>query len=184
MAALLIKLRIKGELFMKKVAVSIFILLLFGSSTLSFAYGSFNFPPGNYQETCHMCTMFNNDLSCICNDKNSFSYNTTIYIPYRCNFIDNINGQLRCTHYHHRYHHRRYLFREFSAGPIWNQNDAEAKCPITCANQHGRWTGQWNTVAVARNSVCQCKMHRWRQSIQATDGEDEDEYSAQGSADF
>lgn len=42
------------------------------------------------------------------------------------------------------------------AGPIWNQNDANAKCPATCNNGYGPWTGQWWTTVWGKMSVCQC----------------------------
>ncbi len=42
------------------------------------------------------------------------------------------------------------------AGPIWNQQDAENKCPSVCEN-HGAWTGHWWTTVQGKMSVCQCK---------------------------
>lgn len=45
------------------------------------------------------------------------------------------------------------------AGPIWNQQDAEKKCPIICAAHSGTWNGQWHTPEETwgKMSVCQCK---------------------------
>ena len=43
------------------------------------------------------------------------------------------------------------------AGPIWNQEDAEKKCPIVCAAHLGTWTGVWNTVVPSAMSVCECE---------------------------
>ena len=45
------------------------------------------------------------------------------------------------------------------AGPIWNQQDAEKKCPIICAAHLGTWNGQWHTLEETwgKMSVCQCK---------------------------
>jgi len=42
------------------------------------------------------------------------------------------------------------------AGPIWNQQDAEKKCPGVC-EKHGGWTGHWWTTVQGKMSVCQCK---------------------------
>lgn len=41
-----------------------------------------------------------------------------------------------------------------SAGPIWNNMDAQGKCPRVCAP--GVWDGNWNTVVPGQNSVCSC----------------------------
>lgn len=43
------------------------------------------------------------------------------------------------------------------AGPIWNNDDAEEKCPIVCASSGGEWNGQWRTVVKDKMSVCGCK---------------------------
>jgi hypothetical protein len=43
-----------------------------------------------------------------------------------------------------------------NAGPIWNQNDANTKCPATCQNGYGPWNGQWWTTVPNQMSVCQC----------------------------
>ncbi len=42
-----------------------------------------------------------------------------------------------------------------SAGPIWNDMDAQRKCPSTCGREG--WDGNWKTVEMGRNSVCFCK---------------------------
>jgi len=42
------------------------------------------------------------------------------------------------------------------AGPIWNQQDAEKKCPSVC-EKRGGWTGHWWTTVQGKMSVCQCK---------------------------
>lgn len=44
--------------------------------------------------------------------------------------------------------------RSVEAGPIWNQADAEAKCPRVCRPE--RWNGQWRTTDPGRMSVCSC----------------------------
>lgn len=42
-----------------------------------------------------------------------------------------------------------------SAGPIWNDVDAQRKCPGVCGRDG--WDGNWKTVEMGRNSVCRCK---------------------------
>jgi hypothetical protein len=41
-------------------------------------------------------------------------------------------------------------------GPIWNNEDAQTKCPIACAAHLGKWDGQWTTVVPGEMSVCGC----------------------------
>tara|TARA_R110000772_G_scaffold49100_1_gene112210 strand:+ start:3119 stop:3970 length:852 start_codon:yes stop_codon:yes gene_type:complete len=45
--------------------------------------------------------------------------------------------------------------RNVNAGPIWNQQDAETKCPAVAASQSGKWTGQWRTTVQGKMSVCE-----------------------------
>lgn len=42
------------------------------------------------------------------------------------------------------------------AGPIWNNDDAKAKCPAICASYGGTWNGQWTTVVAGKLSVAGC----------------------------
>ena len=42
------------------------------------------------------------------------------------------------------------------AGPIWNNDDAQTKCPVVCASYGGTWNGQWTTVVEGKMSVCGC----------------------------
>ena len=42
------------------------------------------------------------------------------------------------------------------AGPIWNQQDANTKCPATCGKGWGAWDGQWWTTVPNKMSVCEC----------------------------
>lgn len=42
------------------------------------------------------------------------------------------------------------------AGPLWNNDDAKAKCPYVCASYGGTWNGQWKTVVEGQMSVCGC----------------------------
>ena len=122
-------------------------------------------PPGNYLNSCSMCTMmFGNQLNCVCNDKQGFPNNTSLSVPPRCTYIQNINGNLKCTayrHRHHRHHHHDYRAKvNITAGPIWNDSDANQKCPRVCAQVRGKWTGHWKTVQQMQQSVCTCKI--WR----------------------
>lgn len=45
---------------------------------------------------------------------------------------------------------------DVNAGPIWNNADAQKKCPAVCARQRTRWNGQWRTTVTNRMSVCGC----------------------------
>lgn len=45
--------------------------------------------------------------------------------------------------------------RNVNAGPIWNQRDAELKCPVVGFAVGGRWTGAWRTVREGQMSVCE-----------------------------
>lgn len=42
-----------------------------------------------------------------------------------------------------------------SAGPIWNNGDAQTKCPATCGTS-SKWNGQWVTTTWGVESVCGC----------------------------
>jgi Mannan-binding protein len=46
---------------------------------------------------------------------------------------------------------------DVNAGPIWNQGDAERKCPSVCRSPE-RWNGQWRTTVPGKMSVCGCFM--------------------------
>jgi hypothetical protein len=48
----------------------------------------------------------------------------------------------------------KYVVEPIEAGPIWNQSDAERKCPEVGKTNGGTWTGQWRTTVPARMSVC------------------------------
>ncbi|GHB22545.1 hypothetical protein GCM10007094_08390 [Pseudovibrio japonicus] len=43
---------------------------------------------------------------------------------------------------------------DVEAGPIWNQLDAEEKCPQVAAEAGGTWNGQWTTTIPGEMSVC------------------------------
>jgi mannan-binding protein len=46
---------------------------------------------------------------------------------------------------------------DVNAGPIWNQQDAEQKCPGTCTGAgYTSWNGQWKTTVPGKMSVCGC----------------------------
>lgn len=45
--------------------------------------------------------------------------------------------------------------RNVEAGPVWDQADANTKCPVVAAALHGRWTGQWSTTRQGQMSVCE-----------------------------
>jgi Mannan-binding protein len=43
---------------------------------------------------------------------------------------------------------------DVNAGPIWNNDDAQVKCPVAAAAANGVWNGQWVTTIPGRMSVC------------------------------
>jgi Mannan-binding protein len=43
------------------------------------------------------------------------------------------------------------------AGPIWNQADAQTKCPQIASANDGTWDGQWHTTVPGRMSVCEVR---------------------------
>lgn len=46
--------------------------------------------------------------------------------------------------------------REVAAGPIWDQAQANKKCPIIAAQTHSNWTGKWRKTNFSTNqSVCE-----------------------------
>lgn len=44
--------------------------------------------------------------------------------------------------------------KNVNAGPIWNQQDAQVKCPATCSPNNVKWNGQWWTTVWGQMSVC------------------------------
>ena len=62
-------------------------------------------------------------------------------------------------------------------GPIWNQQDAKAKCDKAARKAGGEWTGDWTTVVPGQSSVCMVRMKasggsslRWPEPINAPGG--------------
>ncbi|MBY0574972.1 MAG: mannan-binding lectin, partial [Undibacterium sp.] len=48
------------------------------------------------------------------------------------------------------------IYQDVNAGPIWNNQDAQQKCPQVCSNVSLQWSGQWQTPPGSSNSVCGC----------------------------
>ncbi len=46
--------------------------------------------------------------------------------------------------------------QNYQAGPIWNNQDAQIKCPATCSDVGLKWNGQWWTTKPGIMSVCGC----------------------------
>ncbi len=46
------------------------------------------------------------------------------------------------------------------AGPIWNQADAQRKCPQVAKANGGTWNGQWRTTVPGKMSVCEVRLLR------------------------
>jgi hypothetical protein len=44
--------------------------------------------------------------------------------------------------------------KDIKAGPIWNNEDAQLKCPVAAAAVGGEWNGQWRTTIWGKESVC------------------------------
>lgn len=44
--------------------------------------------------------------------------------------------------------------REVEVGSIWNQMDADRKCPKAARDAGGIWTGDWRTTRPGQMSVC------------------------------
>jgi hypothetical protein len=128
--------------------------------------GAFDLPPGDYQNSCYACTNFNGKLDCFCKDRQGFPHHTSITIK-PGGYITNNNGQLQYVHRHHRRpwpprpRPRHKILRNIKTGPIWNNIDAQNKCPAVCRRAGGKWTGQWHTVRYGRQSVCECRMTRY-----------------------
>ncbi|MBX9882173.1 MAG: mannan-binding lectin [Sphingomonas sp.] len=53
----------------------------------------------------------------------------------------------------------RTVTRDLDSGPIWNQRDAEGKCPAVARRAGGEWTGNWRTVQVGSASVCEVRFN-------------------------
>ncbi len=43
------------------------------------------------------------------------------------------------------------------AGPIWNNGDANNKCPAVCGKRNEHWNGVWRTTIPNKMSVCNCE---------------------------
>lgn len=52
------------------------------------------------------------------------------------------------------------IVKEFNAGPIFSQADAQTKCPQVAASNGGVWTGQWRTTVPGQMSVCEVRINR------------------------
>lgn len=46
--------------------------------------------------------------------------------------------------------------QDLPAGPLFNQQDAEATCPKVCSAAEDDWNGQWTTTVFGKMSVCGC----------------------------
>lgn len=54
----------------------------------------------------------------------------------------------------------RSVVESVEAGPIWNQMDAQKKCPDVAKRNGGAWTGQWKTTVPGQMSVCELRFPR------------------------
>lgn len=46
--------------------------------------------------------------------------------------------------------------KDYSAGPIWSNDDAKGKCPNVCTALKLEWNGNWVTTIWGKESVCNC----------------------------
>lgn len=84
---------------MKKIILCL--TLVFVAASNSYAL------PGNYQQTCHRCEISaRGNLSCRCLNANQYPQWTVLRDARRCNYIQNLNGQLACTSMKRRHHDR------------------------------------------------------------------------------
>ena len=54
----------------------------------------------------------------------------------------------------------KYVVEAIEAGPIWNQTDAERKCPDVAKANGGTWNGQWRTTVPGSMSVCEIRVRQ------------------------
>lgn len=69
------------------------------------------------------------------------------------------NGEIVWPFGHHKHHQDQANSAagvEIEAGPIWNDGDANQKCPSVCRKANLGWTGQWRTTQEGSMSVCSC----------------------------
>lgn len=45
--------------------------------------------------------------------------------------------------------------REVAAGGIWDQAQANSKCPVIAANNKAKWTGRWRKINANNDAVCE-----------------------------
>lgn len=111
-------------------------------------------PAGNYLNSCHTCRFKKHYLFCQCRNLLGGWSETSTYVPNHCRFIENYHGQLACVNTHHYKHFRNAMWA--SAGPLWNDREAQQKCPGVCSINLREWSGKWHMVTHGRNGVCEC----------------------------
>lgn len=47
--------------------------------------------------------------------------------------------------------------KDIKAGPIWNDADADTKCPAVCTSHNATWTKNWVTTKEGEMSTCECQ---------------------------
>jgi hypothetical protein len=55
--------------------------------------------------------------------------------------------------------------KDIKAGPIWNNEDAQVKCPVAAAAVGGEWNGQWRTTVWGKESVCGINKNSSRKGV-------------------
>lgn len=92
-------------------------------------------------------------------------YKKLVLILVGCLFMSLAVARVPYVYRHHRHlrPRRRYKVRNINikAGPIWNNVDAQNKCPAVCRRVGGRWIGRWHTIRYGRQSVCECRIIKY-----------------------
>jgi hypothetical protein len=123
---------------------------------------AYRLPDGNYHQTCYSCRFTpRHVLKCVCQATTGMYRRTAVRVGRRCDFVQNLNGNLTCTS---RSRHpvrprprpaRRGRKVVVNAGPIMSNMDAQGICPRVC-RRYRRWDGQWWTLRGRFTSVCEC----------------------------
>jgi len=50
------------------------------------------------------------------------------------------------------------IVKDAAAGPIWDQAQANQKCPLIAQKNKGQWTGNWRKIGANHQSVCQIRV--------------------------
>ncbi len=137
---------------MKKTLITFSTIALSLAATVTLADN--HWPNGNFFRSCSPCSIHRDKLKCFCKTESGVKQDTKLKVPQNCLYVQNINGNLTCTAF--RRHHKKYKTYTVDHGPIWNQRDAQDKCPRWCHRSNGKWSGKWWGMKNIKRSACQC----------------------------